>query len=118
MSDKKDLSIYIEAIQARFAVTDDENKATHKLTTKEVTDAINELNPSCAASPQDIYDAMFEAGFVFRAPRGTSGLRFKWLLIEKIISKLRVSIRARSFLCPFCPDPILLSLSKRIYDYR
>lgn len=50
MSDKKDLSIYIEAIQARFAVTDDESKATHKLSTKEVADAINELNPSCAAS--------------------------------------------------------------------
>ena len=83
MSDKKDLSIYIEAIKARFAMTDDENKATHKLSTKEVADAINELNPSCAALAQDVYDAMFEAGFVFRAPRGTSGLRFKWLLIEK-----------------------------------
>lgn len=59
MSDKKDLSIYIEAIKARFAMTDDENKATHKLSTKEVADAINELNPSCAASAQDVYDAMF-----------------------------------------------------------
>lgn len=84
MSDKKDLSIYIEAIQARFAVTDDENKATHKLSTKEVADAINELNPSCAASAQDVYDAMVrKPASWFRAPRGTSGLRFKWLLIEK-----------------------------------
>ena len=60
MSDKKDLSIYIEAIKARFAMTDDENKATHKLSTKEVADAINELNPSCAASAQDVYEAMLK----------------------------------------------------------
>ena len=83
MSDKKDLSIYIKAIQERFAITDDECKATHKLSTKEVAEAINELNPGCSVSAQDVYDAMFEAGFVFRAPRGTSVLHFKWLLIEK-----------------------------------
>lgn len=82
-TEQKDLSPYIHAILERFKPTDNESRATHKLSTKEVADAINELNPGCSASIQDAYDAMFEAGFVFRAPRGTAGLNFRWLLVEK-----------------------------------
>lgn len=84
MNDKeRNLQVYIDAITARFKATSDETKATHKLSTKEVADAINELNPGCNASVQEVYDALFEAGFIFRAPRGTAGIHFKWLLIEK-----------------------------------
>lgn len=82
-TDKKDLSPYIHAIRERFLPVDNELSATHKLSTKEVTDAINELDPGCSATPQDVYEALFEAGFIFRAPRGTSGLYFKWLMVEK-----------------------------------
>ncbi len=83
MEEGKDLSIYINVIMERFIPVMDEAAATHKLTTKEVTDAINELNPGCGASAQDTYDALFEAGFVFKSPRGTSSLNFKWLMLEK-----------------------------------
>mgnify|MGYP001032435081 FL=1 len=84
MSTKKtDLNPYVHAIRERFEPTENESKATHKLSTKEVADAINELNPGCNATTQDVYDALFEAGFVFRALRGTLGLNFKWLMIEK-----------------------------------
>lgn len=82
-TESKDLSPYIHAIRERFEPTENDTLATHKLSTKEVADAINELNPGCSASLQDVYDAMFEAGFVFRAPRGTASLNFKWLLVEK-----------------------------------
>jgi hypothetical protein len=81
--ESKDLSLYLEAILNRFETTNDETKATHKLSTQEVTDAINELNPSVQASPTDVYDALLEAGFEFRAPRGLSSLQFKWLMVEK-----------------------------------
>ena len=82
-TNKKDLSPYVHAIRERFEPTEVERLATHKLSTKEVTDAINELCPGQDASIQEVYDALFEAGFVFRAPRGTAGLNFKWLMVEK-----------------------------------
>lgn len=80
---QKDLTLYIDAILHRFSPTDNEQLATHKLSTKEVADAINELNPGCNCSVQDAYDALFEAGFAFRSPRGSQALLFKWLMIEK-----------------------------------
>lgn len=81
--ENKDLSIYIHAIQERFEPVGHENEATHKLSTEEIKTAINELNPGINASIQDAYDALFEAGFAFRSPRGTAGLHFKWLMKEK-----------------------------------
>lgn len=74
-TEHKDLSLYIYAICERFEPTDNETRATHKLSTKEVADAINELNPGCNASIQDVYDALYEAGFVFRAPRSSRNVR-------------------------------------------
>lgn len=82
-NENKDLTPYMHVIRERFEPTDSESRATHKLSTKEVADAINELCPGCNASTQEVYDALFEAGFMFRAPRGTAGINFKWLMIEK-----------------------------------
>lgn len=81
--EKNDIAIYIDTLLMRFSPTDNEERATHKLSTKEVADAINELNPGSNCSTQNAYDALYEAGFVFRSPRGTSALQFKWLMIEK-----------------------------------
>ena len=84
MSDgRPDLSPYICAICERFESTDSEGAATHKLSTQEVADAINALNPGCKAGVEDTYEALRAAGFMFCSPRGTSGLQFKWLMIEK-----------------------------------
>lgn len=81
--ENKDLSMFIHAIQERFEPVENENEATHKLSTMEVKEVINELNPGLNASTQETYDALFEAGFVFRSPRGTVGLHFKWLMKER-----------------------------------
>lgn len=78
-----DLFPYIQAICDRFEPADNEDRATHKLSTKEVADAINALNPDCRAGVGDTYKALREAGFEFCSPKGTSGLHFKWLMIEK-----------------------------------
>lgn len=82
-SEENDITMYIQVLLKRFSPTDNEERATHKLSTKEVAEAINELNPGCNCSVQNAYDALYEAGFVFRSPRGTSALQFKWLMIEK-----------------------------------
>ena len=79
----KDLSVYIDTIRQRFNPTDSESSATHKLSTKEIANAINELNPSIHATTEDVYNALSEAGFIFRSPSGMSSLQFKWLLVEK-----------------------------------
>jgi hypothetical protein len=83
MEESKDLSLYIRAVTDRFRPTDDEDSATHKFTTKEVTDAINSLNPGCGATLQDTCEALSEAGFIFKSPKGASGINFKWLMVEK-----------------------------------
>lgn len=73
----------ITAIMQRFKPTADVGLATHCLSTKEITDAINELNPECNASLKDTYDALTQAGFTFTSPPGSVGIQFKWLMIEK-----------------------------------
>jgi hypothetical protein len=78
-----DLSPYIHAIRERFDPADDEGQATHRLSTEEITDAINALNPGCGATNQDTYKALRQAGFGFCSPKGGAGLQFKWLMIEK-----------------------------------
>jgi hypothetical protein len=80
---RPDLSPYIHAIRERFEPTDDEDQATHKLSTQEVADAIKALNPGSGVTDQDTYKALSEAGFIFCSPRGGAGLHFKWLMIEK-----------------------------------
>lgn len=82
-NDTADLSPYIASILQRFKPATDASQATHILSTKEVAEAINELNPACSASPADTFQALSNAGFIFSTPRGTVGIHFKWLMIEK-----------------------------------
>lgn len=78
-----DLTPYMEAILERFKPVETAIHATHQLTTKEVADAIRELNPGCKLDLAQVYDVMKQAGFTFSSLPGTTGLYFKWLLAER-----------------------------------
>lgn len=83
MDNKKDLSVYMDAITARFRPVNNDTDATHWFSTGEVTDAINELDPGCHAKPEDVFQALLDAGFTFRSKPGQMGLNFRWLMVEK-----------------------------------
>lgn len=83
MKESKDLGLYIRAIEERFESAGSENAATHFFSTREITDAINELNPSVGALPQDTNNALCAAGFMFKSPKMGAGIGFKWLMAEK-----------------------------------
>ncbi|MDR1259738.1 MAG: hypothetical protein LBK65_10785 [Tannerellaceae bacterium] len=83
MKESKDPGLYIRAIEERFEPAGNENAATHFLSTREITDAINELNPALGALPEDTYNALCAAGFMFKSPGGGAGIGFRWLMSGK-----------------------------------
>lgn len=78
-----DLSPYIAAISERFRPALNPDEATHRFTTHEIKEAINELNPGIKISDSQVFQAMQAAGFFFDVVSGTQSLLFKWLLVEK-----------------------------------
>jgi len=51
--------------------------------TDKIFDAIKSLNFGVDLSKNDLYAAMLDAGFVFKPRRRTSGIDFRWLLVQK-----------------------------------
>lgn len=78
-SNKVDLSPYIQAILERYRPAETDHEATMALTTSDVYRAIKDLNPGLSVQMDDVFDAMLEAGFTFKA-NGLSSIRFKWLI--------------------------------------
>ena len=78
-----DLSPYIFAISSRFRPASTPEEATHRFSTKEVKEAIKELNPALDVTDADVFAAMMAAGYRFNTAPGSQSLRFQWLLVEK-----------------------------------
>lgn len=78
-----DISIYIAALSTIFAPATDPARATHWLTTEEVVKAIKELDPSAQVSQDEIFRALWDAGYRFGQRPCAQGLSFRWMMIEK-----------------------------------
>lgn len=76
-SDDIDLSPYMEALSRRFRPATSPAEATHRLSTREVKYAIEELNPGLTVPESLVFDAMAMAGYEFEAVRGFQSLKFK-----------------------------------------
>ncbi|MEY8587945.1 5-formyltetrahydrofolate cyclo-ligase [Phocaeicola sartorii] len=78
-----DMSIYIAALSTTFAPAADPARATHWLTTEEVVKAIKELDPFAQVSQDEIFRALWDAGYRFGQRPCAQGLSFRWMMIEK-----------------------------------
>lgn len=78
-----DISIYIAALSSTFAPAKDAAHATHWLTTEEVINAIKELDPSAHVSEEEIFQALWNAGYRFGQRPCAQGLSFRWMLVAK-----------------------------------
>lgn len=78
-----DISIYIAALSSTFAPAKDAAHATHWLTTEEVINAIKELDPSAQVSEEEIFQALWNAGYRFGQRPCAQGLSFRWMLVAK-----------------------------------
>lgn len=78
-----DISIYIAALSSTFAPAKDAAHATHWLTTEEVINAIKELDPSAQVSKEEIFQALWNAGYRFGQRPCAQGLSFRWMLVAK-----------------------------------
>lgn len=78
-----DISVYIAALSTSFAPAKDVAHATHWLTTEEVIAAIHELDPAANISKDEIFQALWNAGYRFGNRPCTQGLSFRWMLTAK-----------------------------------
>lgn len=78
-----DISIYIAALSTTFAPAKDPAHATHWFTTEEVIVAIKELDPSATISKDEIFQALWNAGYRFGQRPCSQGLSFRWMLTAK-----------------------------------
>jgi hypothetical protein len=83
MAEPKDLQQYIDVLLDVYRPAAPQEEATHFFSTDEIFDAIKSLNPGVEMSKNELYDAMLNAGFIFKPRRGTSGIDFRWLLVQK-----------------------------------
>jgi hypothetical protein len=77
------VSPYIDVLMESFKPAKSNDAATHLFSTDEIYDAIVSLNPGAQISKEDVYQAMIDAGFIFKPRAGTSGIDFRWLLLQK-----------------------------------
>jgi len=80
---KSNIGSYIDVLMESFKPANTNEGATHFFSTDEIHDAIIQLNPGADISSQDVYQAMIDAGFIFKPRAGTSGIDFRWLLLQK-----------------------------------
>lgn len=78
-----DISIYIAALSSTFAPAKDAAHATHWLTTEEVINAIKELDPSANISKEEIFQALWNAGYRIGQRPCSQGLSFRWMMAAK-----------------------------------
>ena len=78
-----DISIYIAALSTTFAPAADPAHTTHWLTTEEVINAINELDPAANISKEEIFKALWSAGYRFGQRPCSQSLSFRWMMTEK-----------------------------------
>lgn len=78
-----DISIYVAALSTAFAPAKASAYATHWFTTEEVIDAIKELDPSAQISKDEIFRALWNAGYRFGQRPCAQGLSFRWMLAAK-----------------------------------
>jgi len=83
MAEQKDCKQYIDVLLDVYHPAASQEEATHFFSTDEIFDAIKSLNPGADLSKNDLYAAMLDAGFIFKPRRGTSGIDFRWLLVQK-----------------------------------
>ena len=82
-NNQSNVSPYIDVLMESFKPANSNEEATHFFSTDEIYDAITQLNPGAEISSQDVYQAMIDAGFIFKPRAGTSGIDFRWLLLQK-----------------------------------
>ena len=80
---KSNIGPYIDVLMESFKPASTNEGATHFFSTDEIYDAIVQLNPGAEISSIDVYQAMIDAGFIFKPRAGTSGIDFRWLLLQK-----------------------------------
>lgn len=78
-----DISIYIAALSTTFAPANDPARATHWFTTEEVVNAIKELDPSAQISKDEIFQALWDAGYRLGQRPCAQGLSFRWMFTAK-----------------------------------
>lgn len=76
------LKPYLDSLMESYRPTGDVEEATHFFSTDEVFDAIKQLNPGAEITKNEIFDALIDAGFIFRTRRGASGLDYRWLFVQ------------------------------------
>lgn len=75
--------IYISAIMEYYKPASTLQEASHFFSTEEIYNAIIDINPGSELSKNEVFQAMIDAGFIFKVQPGKIGLDFRWLLSQK-----------------------------------
>lgn len=73
----------LESFQKWYSPAETLDQATDFLSTDEITEAINQFDPSSQVQPENIYQLMTGAGYKYSPDPGKMTFQLKWLLIRK-----------------------------------
>ena len=59
------------------------DQATDFLSTEEIVEAMKQLHPSSGIKPEEIFNFMTEAGYLYAPDPGKMTFQLKWLLIRR-----------------------------------
>ena len=78
-----DISGYIDALKSSYEPARTPSDVTNWFSTDDVVDAIKDIDPGAKVSKEQVYQALLQAGFEYRAKPGTQGLQFRWMMRAK-----------------------------------